>query len=112
MKHDESIIQANIVSALSLAGVYVFMIPNDAAGKTNMAKIMRLKSMGLRSGISDLVVISPAGVAHFLEVKTATGVLSPSQIRFAELCLKKGWKYEVARSVDEAMEIIRKWGIV
>ncbi|HSW62401.1 MAG TPA: VRR-NUC domain-containing protein, partial [Dissulfurispiraceae bacterium] len=61
--------------------------------------------MGLRSGIADLVVMSADGRAHFLEVKTATGVLSPSQIRFAELCLKKGWHYAVARSVEEAMKI-------
>ena len=112
MRHDESLIQSNIVSALSLAGVYVFMVGNDNSGKTNMAKIMRLKSMGLRSGISDLVVMSADGRAHFMEIKTATGVLSPSQIRFAELCLKKGWKYEVARSVEQSLDICRKWGIL
>jgi len=112
MKHDESQLQANIVSALSLAGLYVFMVGNDNSGKTNMAKIMRLKSMGMRAGLSDLVVMSPSGVAHFMEVKTATGVLSPSQIRFAELCLKKGWKYEVARTVEQSLDICRKWGII
>ena len=112
MKHDESIIQASIVSALSLAGVWLFMVGNDNSGKTNMAKIMRLKSMGMRAGISDLVVMSPSGVAHFLEVKTETGVLSPSQIRFAELCLKKGWKYEVCRTVGQSLDICRKWGII
>jgi len=112
VKHEESIVQAQIVSALSLAGVYVFMVPNDAAGKTNMAKAGRMKAMGLRAGISDLIVMSADGRAHFLEVKTATGVLSPAQIRFSELCIKKGWKYEVCRSVNEAMDIVRKWGIV
>ena len=101
-----------IVSALSLAGVYVFMIPNDAAGKTSIAKAGRLKACGLRAGVADLVVMSPDGRAHFLEVKTETGRLSESQIRFAELCIKRGWKYEVARTVDEAVEIVRKWGIV
>ena len=112
MRHDESLIQSAIVSALSLAGVYVFMVPNDAAGKTSMAKAGRMKACGLRAGISDLVVMSPSGVAHFLEVKTATGVLSPSQIRFAELCIKKGWKYEVVRTVEQALDICRKWGII
>ena len=112
MKHDESIIQSQIVSALSLAGVYVFMVPNGELGKITQAAAGRAKAMGLRSGMADLIVMSPDGRAHFLEVKTATGVLSPSQIRFAELCIKRGWKYEVARTVDEAMEIVRKWGIV
>ena len=112
MKHDESIIQSQIVSALSLAGVYVFMVPNDAAGKTSVAKAGRMKAMGLRSGISDLVVMSPDGVAHFLEVKTVTGVLSPAQVRFAELCIKRGWKYEVARTVEQSLDIVKKWGIL
>jgi hypothetical protein len=112
MKHEESIIQAAIVSALSLAGVYVLMIPNDAAGNTSMAKAGRMKAMGLRAGVSDLVVMHPDGRAHFLEVKTATGVLSPAQIRFAELCIKRGWKYEVARTVEQSLDICRKWGIL
>ena len=112
MRHDESLIQSAIVSALSLAGVYVFMVPNGELGKITQAAAGRAKAMGLRSGMADLIVMSPDGRAHFLEVKTATGVLSPSQIRFAELCIKRGWKYEVARTVDEAMEIVRKWGIV
>ena len=112
MRHEESIIQSSIVSALSLAGVYVFMVPNGELGKITQAAAGRAKAMGLRSGISDLVVMSPAGVAHFMEVKTATGVLSPSQIRFAELCLKKGWRYEVARTVEQSIDIVKKWGIL
>ena len=112
MKHDESIIQANIVSALSLSGVYVFMVPNGELGKITQAAAGRAKAMGLRSGMADLIVMSPTGVAHFLEVKTATGVLSPSQIRFAELCIKRGWKYEVARTVEQSLDIVKKWGIL
>lgn len=112
MKHDESIIQSQIVSALSLAGVYVFMVPNGELGKITQAAAGRAKAMGLRSGMADLIVMGSSGVAHFLEIKTATGVLSPSQIRFAELCIKKGWKYEVARSVEQALDICKRWGIL
>ena len=112
MKHDESIIQAAIVSALSLAGVYVFMVGNDNAGKITQARAGRLKAMGLRAGISDLVIISSDGRVHFLEVKTATGRLSESQERFSDLCLKKAWPYAVVRSVDEAIDVCRKWRIL
>lgn len=112
MKHDESIIQASIVSALSLAGVYVFMIPNDAAGKTTMARASRLKAMGLRAGISDLVVMSPDGRAHFMEVKTETGRISPAQLRFMDLCTAREWPYAVCRSAHEALDICKRWGIL
>lgn len=112
MKHDESIIQSQIVSALSLAGVYVFMIPNDAAGKTTMAKAGRMKAMGLRAGISDLVVMSHDGRAHFLEVKTETGKLSENQVRFKDLCDYYLWPYAVCRSPQEAIDICKRWGIL
>jgi hypothetical protein len=112
MKHDESIIQSQIVSALSLAGAYLFMVPNDAAGKVTMAKAGRMKSMGLRAGISDLVLIGPSGTAYFMEVKTATGKLSEAQRKFMDLCTKRGWHYAVVRSVEESLDVCRKWGIL
>ncbi len=112
MNHDESVIQAQIVSALSLMGIFVFMVPNDAAGKITPAKAGRLKAMGLRAGISDLVLVGPDGQAYFLEVKTPGGKLSESQKLFSNLCLAKGWKYAVARSVEDAAELVRVWGLV
>lgn len=111
MEHQEAKIQAAIVSAISLAGLYVFAVGNDFAGATSQARAGRLKAAGLRAGVSDLIVMSQDGRAHFLEIKTATGVLSPSQVRFSELCIKHHWPYAVARSVDEAMEQVRKWGL-
>lgn len=112
MKHEESAIQAAIVSALSLAGIYCFMVGNDAAGKTTAARASRLKAMGLRAGVADLVIMGPDGRAHFLEIKTATGRLSPAQVAFRDLCVKRNWTYCVARSVAEAMEIVKELGLV
>lgn len=112
MKHEESVIQAHIVMELSLLGLYVFMVPNDAAGAISQAKAMRLKAMGLRSGMSDLVVMGHDGRAHFLEIKTASGKLSKNQILFRELCQANGWPYAVARSPEEALTICKGWGIV
>lgn len=112
MKHEESLIQAAVVSALSLLGLYVFMVGNDLAGKTTMARAGRMKAMGLRAGVSDLIVMGQGSKAHFLEIKTDTGRLSESQKKFEAMCLKKNWPYAVARSVDEAVEIVKKWGLV
>jgi len=112
MKHEESKIQAEIVSALSLAGVYVFMIPNDAAGAISQAKAGRLRAMGLRAGISDLCLVGKDGHIYFLEVKTPEGVLSASQVRFASLCAARGWPYAVARSVDDAVATCKKWRLL
>lgn len=112
MKHDESAIQSAIVSALSLARVYLFMVPNGEMGKISQAAAGRARSMGLRAGISDLVLIGPSGTAYFMEVKTATGKLSEAQRKFMDLCAKRGWNYAVVRSVEESLDVCRKWGIL
>lgn len=111
MNYEEDRIQAAIVQALSLLGIYVFMVANDAAGATSPAKGARLKAMGLRAGLSDTVLIGPDCRAYFLEIKTPTGRLSESQKKFEALCIKRGWPYAVARSVDEAVAIVKKWGL-
>lgn len=111
MNHDESIIQAAIVQALSLLGVYLFSVPNDAAGAVSAAKGARLKALGLRAGVSDLVLMGLDGRAYFLEIKTATGKLSDSQKKFQALCAARGWPYAVARSVDEAVTKAKEWGL-
>lgn len=109
--YEEDRIQAAIVQALSLLRVYCFMVPNDAAGATSVAKATRLKAMGLRAGVADLVLIGPDGKAYFLEVKTPTGRLSDSQKKFQELCLARDSPYAVARSVDEAVAQVKAWGL-
>lgn len=111
MTHDEARIQADIVIVLSLAGVYLFSVPNESAGKATPQKIQRLKAAGMRPGISDLVLISDSGVAHFLEVKTDKGRLSDSQIRFRDWCQAKGWPWAIARSSTEALAQAKAWGL-
>lgn len=110
MKHEESVIQCAIVEALSLSRVYFFSVPNER--KASIQQMSRMKAMGLRSGVSDLVVMGHDGRAHFLEVKTATGKLSKSQMLFRELCEANGWPYAIARSSEEALTICKGWGIV
>ena len=111
MNHEESKIQAAIVSALSLLGIFLFAVGNDFAGATSAAKAGRLKAMGLRPGVSDLVIIGRDGKGYFLEIKTATGVLSSSQKNFRDLCSLRAWPYAIARSVDEAIDQCKKWDL-
>ncbi len=112
MKHEESSIQAQIVSTLSALGIFLFAVPNEAAGKITPQKAARLKAMGLRSGISDLIIIGSDGRAYFMEVKTETGRLSESQKRFQAYCATKGWIYTVVRSVDDAIDFCKKYQLL
>jgi hypothetical protein len=112
MNHPETTVQTNIVQALSLLGVFFFMVPNDAAGKCTIQRRMRLLRMGLYPGMSDLCLVSHSGVVHFLEVKAEGGRLSPDQKKFRAFCALKGWPYGVAHDVDEAVSQCRAWGLV
>ena len=106
MNHDESILQSQIVQALSLHRIYAFMVPNDAAGKISQAKAGRLAAMGLRAGASDLLVVLPGRVI-FMEVKTPTGKQSKSQAIFQSVVEALGHQYALVRSVDEAMAAVK-----
>jgi hypothetical protein len=112
MKHDEDTIQASVCLALSALGIYFFAVPNSAAGKTSMQRAMRLKAMGVRAGVTDLVIMDPDGQACFLEIKTESGKLSESQKKFRDLCADRGWPWGIARSVEEAIEQCRTWSII
>lgn len=62
---------------------------------------MRLISMGLRPGVSDLVCLLPGSKAVFLEVKTDKGRQSDNQKRFQERVESLGFKYFVVRSIKD-----------
>jgi len=112
MQHEESLRQSEIVKALSCLGVCLCAVPNDALGAASMSRAGRYKAMGLRAGISDLILMGDDGRAHFLEIKTIEGRLSESQARFKALCLARGWNYGIARSVAEATYLAGLWGLI
>jgi hypothetical protein len=104
MNHTESRIQAAIIKALNPYPVYAFFVKNE--GKKTKAQAMRDKAMGMRSGVSDLVVITADGVV-FMEVKTETGRQSKSQQLFQSMVERFGCKYVVVRSPQDALRALR-----
>ena len=105
MKHyQESHIQAQIVQALQAADIYCFSVPNEASGN-NPGRQAWLKTMGLKSGVADLVALLPERVV-FLEVKSRKGRQTASQAHFQELCEILGHQYAVVRSVEDALEAV------
>ena len=118
-KELESDIQIQIVEYLTLLapsrGFFFFSIPNEAMGaargKGGLARMAKLKRMGLRPGVADLVIIK-AGRAYFLEVKRHDGRISENQMDFKVLAITHGSCYSIAYSFDEAVKILQSWDIV
>ena len=89
-------------------GAFCFACPNGMV--SDHVSVARMKDAGLFPGVADLVVILPSKEAAFLELKTPTGRLQPSQKDFKTLCARYDLKYAIARSLDEAIEVLTKWG--
>ena len=54
-----------------------------------------------RVGVADRIVMLPGGVVWFVELKTATGRLSPLQKIFAADMARMGMNYMVLKSKEE-----------
>lgn len=95
----EAKIQWEICQWLQANGIYFFSVANEAAGRSAV-KQMQLIGMGLRPGVSDLVVVMPGRVV-FLEVKAADGEQSKAQKQFEAKVTALGFEYRVVRSVED-----------
>lgn len=89
-----------------------FSVPGEAMGEARsgagLGRMARLKRMGLRAGVADIVLVI-RGRAHFLELKTAKGTQSDNQIDFMNDCERLEIPYALARNFEEAQKIITNW---
>ena len=59
-------------------------------------------------GVADRIVMLPGGVVWVVELKTATGRLSPLQKVFAADMVRMGINYIVIRSKEEVDELLQR----
>ena len=71
----------------------------------------KLKAMGVTPGVPDLVFIAN-GRTYGLELKTSKGRLSPEQRAMIAAFEAAGAYTAVAYSLDAALEILTRWGII
>lgn len=96
-----------LTHALTDPSVFWTTFPAGGGGKARGGK---LKGMGLKAGVPDLLVIAN-GRAHWIELKTPKGRLSMTQqARHADL-LNAGCYVATCRSIDEIEGCFRAWHI-
>jgi hypothetical protein len=76
------------------------------------ATAARLKRMGVQRGWADFILLSPAGVAHFLELKRRGADLSDAQKDFGQWCRAQNVPFEWANRFDAAVAVLKRWGAV
>ena len=69
------------------------------------------KLMGVRSGVSDIIIPAPGSI--FLELKSPTGRQQPNQKNFEAECLQYRMIYILGSDYDQIREDVKincKWG--
>lgn len=110
MKREEDILQAEIIVWYSREygrthDKCLFHVNNKAK---NAIEGNRMKAMGVKTGVSDLALITSEGTIY-IELKTATGTQSKDQKEFQRQVESLGQKYYIVRSLDDFKKIILKY---
>ena len=87
---------------------YFFHVPN--AGKHHVRYRQKLKRLGVKAGVPDLLFVVPGGRMACIELKSEKGKQSKSQKNFQKICESFEVPYVLARSPEEVAEALRRWG--
>ena len=87
----------------------IFHVPNG--GKRNPREAARLKRAGTLAGIPDLFVAEPCNNMSglFIEMKSPKGKLTDSQKDMSDRLLNFGYAFEVCRSIEGFVSIVREY---
>lgn len=87
----------------------VYAIPNG--GKRNAVTGAILKAEGVLAGVADLFVAKAIPHHHglYIEMKTAKGRQADSQRAFQQAVTREGYRYELCRSFEQFVAIIRTY---
>ena len=101
--------QRAIKQYLETKKVLWFHPPNEI--KANVAYLKKRSSLGVKSGIADVIILEPRGMYHglFIELKVGYNKPSPSQNSFLEESLKRNYLAKWTNSLDEAIYIIDQY---
>ncbi len=105
----ERAVQMAIIARLHTQGVFTCHIPN--AGKRGAVTGARLKQEGMVAGFPDLYCANH-GRHVLLEVKAATGRLSPNQVDCHAALRRRGVPVAVVYSQDEAVAACIEAGVI
>lgn len=102
---------ANLLDAILLADQVAWShFPAGGYFLTPAARA-RLYRLGLKQGFPDLVICYSVGRVLWLEVKTATGVVSPAQRAMHLLLRRLGHHVVVVRKIEHVIAALLEYGV-
>lgn len=111
MRRPEQNFQIHLCKVLEVAlpkDALFFAIPNGA--RRSIVDGAMQKRMGLKKGCPDMAVVHE-GKVFFLELKARDGRVSPDQKDMINLLKIAGAKATVVRTVEQALDALREWGV-
>ena len=111
MKHRESIMQREAVKWFRLQYPKLKLIAIPNGGKRGKIEAAIMKAEGVLAGAADLFLIRANENYYglWIEMKTETGKLTASQMRFRDYVVSEGFQYVVCRSLDQFMELVTNY---
>ena len=86
-----------------------FAVPNGE--KRSPITGSRLKAMGTRAGVSDLIILV-CGRAYALELKAGKGATSLAQDLWGDEWVSAGGSYHVGRDLDDVLSYLARIGAI
>lgn len=111
---NEDQLQAQVMAYLDLAlpkppTAMAWHTPN--AGWRHKATAGRLKAMGTKPGVSDVLILH-GGRLHAIELKVGRNDTTEAQEIFLDVVSANGGNTATCRSLDEVIGVLRAWGVI
>ena len=113
LNYEEESLQKAIVQFLKLTakpGVVYYHVPNGVSSSKRTGA--RMKAMGLLAGVGDLYFLLPSGFSCWLELKAPKKYPTPEQKAFRDAVRASGGHWEFTRDLDDALRILKEWGVL
>jgi len=118
-KGTEDNFQISLATVLDSMGVLWFHPANERqlsirinkAGKAYSPLGSKLKRKGVKSGVPDVIILEARGVYHglMLELKVKPNKITPNQTKWISELNKRNYLSIVTYSLDESIEIVKKY---
>lgn len=113
---EEAMMQRAVFEWINHIGIYeypelqfAYHTPNE--GKRSVRLGLEMIRQGLKSGVPDICIPCPRGKYHgaYIELKTAKGKTTESQLFFLKGLQKQGYYCVICRDIDVCISIIQKY---
>lgn len=112
-RYEEDRLQLELLLWLQVAhrDLYSVTVHYPAGGQRNKREAGRLKALGVRAGVPDLLCFAPRGEFHGLALELKTGKNRPSadQLKWAAHLTDCGWLWAWANSIEVARRVFAEY---